>query len=60
MAIDPVCKMNVDPDKATAQEEQGGKVYYFCSDTCHQAFIADPKKYTSDTAPAKHSCCGGH
>lgn len=60
MAIDPVCKMSVDSDKAAASAEHAGQVYYFCSEICHKAFIADPKKYTSGEAPADHSCCGGH
>lgn len=60
MAIDPVCKMSVEPDRAVARAEHAGQVYHFCSDACHKAFVADPKKYTGDVAAAKHSCCGGH
>jgi len=60
MAIDPVCKMSVEPGKAAAKENLSGLVYYFCSDTCHKKFVAEPKKYTSGAAPADHSCCGGH
>ncbi len=41
MAIDPVCKMNVAPDKV----DYAGQPYYFCSDACHKAFCADPQKY---------------
>ena len=60
MAIDPVCKMNVEPEKAAAKAEHEGQMYYFCSDACHKAFVAEPKKYTSDATAASHSCCGGH
>ena len=60
MVIDPVCKMNVEPEKAAAKAEHGGQVYYFCSDACHKAFVAEPKKYTSGATAANHSCCGGH
>lgn len=60
MTIDPVCKMNVEPEKATAKAEHAGKEYYFCSDTCHKAFVAEPEKYASGAAPADHLCCGGH
>ena len=60
MAIDPVCKMNVESDKAAASAEYAGQVYYFCSDICRKAFVADPMKYTSGQTPANHSCCGGH
>ena len=60
MAIDPVCKMNVESGKAAAKAEHAGQVYYFCSATCHKTFAAEPGKYTSGAAPADHSCCGGH
>ena len=60
MVIDPVCKMNVEPEKAAAKMDYDGQVYYFCSDICHKAFVAEPGKYTSSTAPTDHSCCGGH
>jgi len=60
MASDPVCKMNVEPEKAAGKAEHAGQVYYFCSDTCHKKFVADPGKYASGAAPADHSCCGEH
>lgn len=60
MMIDPVCKMNVELEKALAKAEYEGKQYFFCSDVCHKTFLADPEKYVSGTAPANHSCCGGH
>ena len=43
--IDPVCGMSIDPQQAVAQEEHGGTVFYFCSDGCHAAFLADPHRY---------------
>ena len=45
MATDPVCKMNVEPAKAAAKEKFSGQEYYFCSETCHKKFVAEPKKY---------------
>jgi len=60
MAIDPVCKMKVEPGKAAAKAEHAGQVYYFCSESCHKSFVADPKKYSSGAAAADRSCCGGH
>ena len=45
MAVDPVCKMNVDEKKAAATYEYEGKTYYFCAVGCKQAFAKDPKKY---------------
>jgi YHS domain-containing protein len=59
MTVDPVCKMKLEPEKAAAKAEHGGQTYYFCSDTCHKSFMADPHKYASGAAPADHSCCGG-
>ncbi len=45
MAIDPVCKMEVDENTAAATSEYQGKKYYFCSRGCKQAFDQNPEKY---------------
>ncbi len=45
MAVDPVCKMNVDEKKAAATYEYKGKTYYFCATGCKQEFEKDPEKY---------------
>src|SRR6185437_14372058 len=45
MAIDPVCGMKVQPDRAAGASVHGGKQYYFCSKGCQQKFEADPAKY---------------
>ena len=45
MAIDPVCKMNVDPKTAAAETEYKGQTYYFCAPGCKVAFEKDPEKY---------------
>jgi Cu+-exporting ATPase len=42
---DPVCGMDIDPDTAAARMEHEGKTYYFCSQACHDKFMADPKRY---------------
>lgn len=42
---DPVCGMNVDPVKASAQETHAGKTYYFCCSHCREKFRAEPEKY---------------
>jgi len=44
MAIDPVCGMTVDEQKAPASAEHGGKTYYFCTPGCKRAFLADPER----------------
>lgn len=45
MAIDPVCNMNVEPEKAAGKAEHEGATYYFCSVGCQKAFVAEPEKY---------------
>jgi YHS domain-containing protein len=45
MAIDPVCKMQVDEKKPPAVSEYKGKKYFFCAPGCKRAFDKDPEKY---------------
>jgi Cu+-exporting ATPase len=45
MAIDPVCKMTVEPARAAAQSTYGGQAYYFCAVACKQQFDKEPEKY---------------
>lgn len=45
MAIDPVCKMKLEPAQAAAKAVHAGQVYYFCSVVCHKAFMVQPEKY---------------
>jgi YHS domain-containing protein len=45
MAIDPVCKMQVDEAKAAGKSEYKGKTYYFCAPVCKRKFDDDPEKY---------------
>ncbi|HUU08640.1 MAG TPA: YHS domain-containing protein [Dehalococcoidales bacterium] len=45
MAIDPVCKMEVDEKTAAATSEYEGKKYYFCSGGCKKTFDQNPEKY---------------
>ena len=44
MAIDPVCKMEVDEGSAVAKSEYKGQVYYFCAMGCKKAFDVDLEK----------------
>ncbi|UCD83591.1 MAG: YHS domain-containing protein [Deltaproteobacteria bacterium] len=48
MAIDPVCKMEVEEDKAAATSEYQGKTYYFCAPGCKKAFDQDPEKHVAE------------
>jgi len=56
MAIDPVCKMEVDESKAVATSEHKGKKYYFCAVGCKKSFDQNPEKYL---CPASQPCGGG-
>jgi Cu+-exporting ATPase len=44
---DPVYGMEIDPATAAAFEEYEGQTYYFCSQSCHNSFMADPEKYAA-------------
>ena len=48
MAIDPVCKMEVEESTAAATSEYRGKKYYFCAAGCKKAFDQDPEKYLAE------------
>jgi YHS domain-containing protein len=54
MAIDPVCKMQVEEKKAPAKSLYKGKMYYFCSPGCKKAFDSDPEKYLSSSEKPLH------
>jgi P-type Cu2+ transporter len=45
MATDPVCGMRIDTEDAAASTEHEGETYLFCSQTCHDAFTANPAAY---------------
>ena len=45
MAIDPVCKMDVEESTAAVTSKYKGKTYYFCALGCKKAFDGDPEKY---------------
>lgn len=44
-AIDPVCKMTVDRERATWKSVHNGEDYYFCAKGCKTAFDKDPERY---------------
>jgi len=48
MAIDPVCKMQVDEKNTPATSEYNGKTYYFCAVGCKKAFDENPEKYLAE------------
>jgi YHS domain-containing protein len=47
MAIDPICKMTVDENRARFTAEYQGKKFYFCSPGCQREFQKNPAKYAS-------------
>jgi P-type Cu+ transporter len=48
-AIDPVCGMKVDPERARGGSfDHGGITYYFCGPKCHDRFVAEPAKYLAE------------
>ncbi len=45
MAIDPICKMEVDEKTAKFKSEYKEKTYYFCAPGCKKDFDSNPEKY---------------
>src|SRR5277367_2484928 len=58
MEKDPVCGMAVDPIRASAQEEHGGKNYVFCCSGCATKFRAEPTKYLNQPQEEKKMAGG--
>ncbi|NIM93574.1 MAG: YHS domain-containing protein [Anaerolineales bacterium] len=58
MAVDPVCKMEVDEVTAQWTSEYNGVTYYFCAPGCKAAFDKDPEK--SLRGSAEHEGHHGH
>ena len=42
-AIDPVCGMDVEIEKAQWKSEHKGETYYFCGPGCKRTFDKDPE-----------------
>ncbi|MDD3857364.1 MAG: YHS domain-containing protein [Methanoculleus sp.] len=49
MAVDPVCKMDVDEATAKFTSEYKGKIYYFCAPGCKKLFERDPEAYLKES-----------
>ncbi|MEM2911651.1 MAG: copper-translocating P-type ATPase [Candidatus Bathyarchaeia archaeon] len=45
LVTDPVCGMKIDPETAYSKIEHEGRIVYFCSQACEEAFKKNPKKY---------------
>jgi YHS domain-containing protein len=51
-AVDPVCGQELKRADAAAAVDYHGTVYFFCSEACHQQFVADPTLFVGDAAAA--------
>lgn len=56
MAVDPVCKMDVNEATAAAKSEYKGQTYYFCAPGCKREFDKNPEKYLGKSE--RQGCCG--
>ena len=54
IAIDPVCKMEVDTETAQWKSEHNGETYYFCAPGCQSSFEKDSEKYLSGDHKGGH------
>ena len=48
MPSDPVCRIDLDEQNAIASSEFQGKIYWFCTHTCKEAFEEDPERFIKD------------
>ena len=55
---DPVCGMDVTPEKAAASVEWQGKTYHFCSDKCRKKFEDHPEEVLREARAEKDPVCG--
>ncbi len=53
LAVDPVCRMAVDPKRAAATHHRVGLTYHFCSPECAAAFSENPHRYIATSAAAR-------
>jgi len=49
MAVDPICKMEVNEDNAEYKCEYKGKTFYFCAQGCKKTFEDNPEKYLDES-----------
>jgi YHS domain-containing protein len=60
MAIDPVCKMEVNKLTAKFKSTYNDKILYFCSAGCKKEFDDNPEKYIKKSdkhQPPLHGVC---
>jgi len=49
---DPICGMNVEPERAAGSHSYEGETYYFCSGHCLAKFKQEPARYVSKNSAA--------
>ena len=56
MTKDPICGMDVDPQKTPYNSTYHSKTYYFCSQGCKKSFDKEPQKYVgkSESGHSEH------
>jgi adenylate cyclase len=52
LAVDPVCRMTVDPSRCAGSLVHDGVEYHFCSLECAARFATDPRIFLGDTPDA--------
>jgi P-type Cu+ transporter len=65
--LDPICGMNIDPQKAAGKSELSGSTFYFCSHHCKEKFdnstsnrnenTENLEANSKDSLNGKKSCC---
>ncbi len=51
---DPVCGMEILPERAAATARYEGQTYYFCAPTCYERFLARPEFYRDALQPTTY------
>ncbi len=52
MALDPVCKMEIEPAQAAGESRFNDRTYYFCSNDCKERFDENPERYAGEADPS--------
>lgn len=56
MAVDPVCKMQVDEQNPPGgKTEYQGQTYYFCGSGCKATFEKNPQQYLEGQGTGDHA-----
>ena len=56
--IDPVCGMEVEPERTKLVSVYKGHRYWFCAEACRRAFEDDPSKYLKQKTGKKKGWLG--